>query len=160
MAQIVKNTYTAQSLPLELIDYYVCKELTNYCYISNQKDGGSCLTRVTNKGVRKYVKFNPSTSWLHGGPLIDYDSIFVIPFENAMRSDHLYSAETMSKVGHNITARAYGKTYLEAAMRSFLYGRCGWWMPNHINMYIQPEFLMQLKIIKPNDETKLLTNSI
>jgi hypothetical protein len=69
---------------------------------------------------KEVVLFIPSTSWEHGGPIIERERIGVEPWG----TDKTWLAQTYNEAGR-ILQRQYGPTPLIAAMRCYVASKLG-----------------------------------
>jgi hypothetical protein len=101
------------------------------------EDGGQ--VHLTERGVRRYedtlnISYSPSTDWAQGGPIIEWESIFVLREQSGFKGRRLWAATSGANkaVGLNEDsiklyrdAFYFGPTPLIAAMRCYVASNLG-----------------------------------
>jgi hypothetical protein len=106
----------------EVLDYYAAKARGFEAFISHNMR--SCLVKIAKDKETRWTKFNPSTYWTHGGPLIELESI-TIEFQGMIGDQNYWMAYYGVEPSKNNKSAIDGPTPLVAAMRCLVKNRYG-----------------------------------
>jgi hypothetical protein len=101
----------------DTLDYYVALSLEFKTFISNTMR--SCLVLVSKPHRNQWTKFNPSTKWVHGGPLIQIHKIS-IEYHGTHDNMPVYAAYYGQEPAASNDTTCYGPDPLIAAMRTIV----------------------------------------
>jgi hypothetical protein len=99
------------------LDFYVALTNKFKAFISHKLD--SCVILVSKQSGNIWTKYNPSTLWTHGGPLVEKEGIS-LENQGKIGDDRYWAAYYGIDPASSNDTTCYGPTPLIAAMRCFV----------------------------------------